>query len=1351
MIQQKMSASHEKVIQGSQGVTKAMKGMAFGVLGMATAGAEFVGMMSMWKQTTTAVAEAQGEVDRALKESGKNSKDYKDSMNELSKANRWARMTFRNLMLSMFDMVPFFILTINGIVKLRAAYKALREAQLEQAAMSAVLKKANIGLAESGFLANTSYTNLTKTQRLLKAEQALMISSNQALMASNVGVAASNVSTNGSLITSIPLLNKQGAAMGKLSGIGSKLSGVFTGIGAAVGGFVTKIAKIAIPIVAIIALVEAWKNNWGGVGDVMNQIGVKIGNVHPILQKTMTLLAKVGSTIHELVHGNFTAAKELWVGGSKEMADATKEMSDKQKKALEEASQAIQEFKDESISALFEISEGDRGEQRDWLKSIGIHGDEKDKIKDALDVVEDIGTATQSLHDTLQGMEQVNFLEKIGVLDEGDAAKITEEMLDNLQDVFDDLGDDLELEGPAQDMFDNFEEVLGKASKQSGPEALAAITSFLDKNPDFMTILKAKSPVLAAAIQGMVDTAAATANAKIGGGQGFMNAILGTGNSETTNKFFGTMEIGKDIGKGGGAGILQPILDKVIEGAKGLREGVKGIDWAEMGAEFRVAILEVFKLMDPLIIGAYIKTNVVDPIFTALGTAFKPEIEAFQKDPVGFILGTANAATINISTFVAGLLNYSSMEAMFDDWERQLVTAFNGIPFLVTLKRFIADPLGGIWDLINGTGIGTDVAGQFNEGEVGAFPDRGFGDKISIASVKQMFMDVIVTPIQEGINSAWLAIKGFAENNPWIGMFLRGDIMGAFSNIWSLIKEASVSVLNQFTSANVFKTLGIYFIDPITEAVDLAASVLQGLMGGHTWLGLLLSGDLMGALVEIYKLFGQTNSAPKKKNIPGLGDLEEPTIPPSPGAGTPTNNKISYGGYGSSGTFDPTFGSSRMESTAGQLWGGKNGPLGHIAESTGAQYAAFTGATLEAYKKARGVEDDRGMYSITPTSLGGGTSPAADARSGMDEFTSQASKNMQPLSAATTTIIEEFKKLVQTAATTATSILNSFSTAFATIGQNAIAMGAAITSVNQVIITGAGTTGASIITSFATATNEVMLLFTALANWWDQAGAVIMTHSQNIAQVMQDVINQGLQNIAGIMTMLAGHWSTQGAAIIATAESAGSVIYEVLNQALQNVAGVMNNLGSHWSNHCNKMGDNAESGADQIFDALDGAMQDIMDSMKDAGSEWSKQCNAMGKNAKSAASQIKNAFDFTVTTIHRIHTIRTGGAATGGLLSFAEGGMMSAAGGKMLTTNGPAYIIGDNPGGRESIWAIPHNNPGPTVRKIEKYHGSGGSGGEGSIWNQNITLEISGNDIINQTKLSKKIKTTVGENRDKFG
>src|SRR6187431_1073222 len=244
MIQDKVASSHQKVIQAQQGVSKGLKGLAFGVIGMTTAGAEFVGMLSMWRQTSVAVAEAQGEVDRALKESGKNSKDYKDAVNELAKANRWARMTFRNLMLSMFDMVPFFILTINGIVKLRAAYKTLRETQLEQQAMQEVLKRSNIGLAQSNLLANTSYTNLSKAQRLQKAEQALMIQSNEALAASNAMVTASNLSTNGSLITSIPLLGKQGAAMTAAGAAGTKLGGAFTAAGSALSGFIGKVIKI---------------------------------------------------------------------------------------------------------------------------------------------------------------------------------------------------------------------------------------------------------------------------------------------------------------------------------------------------------------------------------------------------------------------------------------------------------------------------------------------------------------------------------------------------------------------------------------------------------------------------------------------------------------------------------------------------------------------------------------------------------------------------------------------------------------------------------------------------------------------------------------------------------------------------------------------------------------------------------------------------------------------------------------------------------------------------------------------------------------------------------------------------
>src|SRR6187200_2504698 len=340
MIQDKVATSSQKVIQAQQGVTKGMKGLAFGVLGMTTAGAEFVGMLSMWRQTTTAVSEAQGEVDRALKESGKNSKDYKNAVNELAKANRWARMTFRNLMLSMFDMVPFFILTINGIVKLRTAYKTLREAQAEQEAMQTVLKRSNIALGQSNLLQQSSYLQLNKAQRIAKAEQALMISSNELLTASNAGVATSTLTANGALSTLGPTMGKNATAGGRLGGALGKLGGAFTTAGAAVSGFLGKVIKIAAPIAAIIIAVEAWKNNWGGFGDMVNDIGVKIGNMHPILKTTMELFAKIGNSIDALIHGRFSELKNIWTGGSKEMADATTEMSEKQQKALDEAAQA---------------------------------------------------------------------------------------------------------------------------------------------------------------------------------------------------------------------------------------------------------------------------------------------------------------------------------------------------------------------------------------------------------------------------------------------------------------------------------------------------------------------------------------------------------------------------------------------------------------------------------------------------------------------------------------------------------------------------------------------------------------------------------------------------------------------------------------------------------------------------------------------------------------------------------------------------------------------------------------------------------------------------------------------------
>jgi hypothetical protein len=122
--------------------------------------------------------------------------------------------------------------------------------------------------------------------------------------------------------------------------------------------------------------------------------------------------------------------------------------------------------------------------------------------------------------------------------------------------------------------------------------------------------------------------------------------------------------------------------------------------------------------------------------------------------------------------------------------------------------------------------------------------------------------------------------------------------------------------------------------------------------------------------------------------------------------------------------------------------------------------------------------------------------------------------------------------------------------------------------------------------------------------------------------------------------------------------------------------------------------------------------------------------------------------DYTIT----IHVRKVFEFAEGGLMSFANGGIVSAASGRMFTTSGPTMaLIGDNPGGRESVWAIPHNNPGPTVARIDRMYKGGTDSKGGSTLNQNLVLKIDGNEIINDVKITRKIRTVMGSDMDRYG
>jgi len=1305
MIQDKVASSHQKVIQAQQGVSKGLKGLAFGVIGMTTAGAEFVGMLSMWRQTSTAVAEAQGEVDRALKESGKNSKDYKDAVNELAKANRWARMTIRNLMLSMFDMVPFFILTINGIVKLRAAYKTLREAQAEQEAMQMVLKRSNIGLAQSNLLANSSYLQLSKAQRIAKAEQALMITSNELLTASNAGVATSTLTANGALSTLAPTVGKNTTAMGKFGVAGSKLGGALTAAGAAVSGFLGKLIKIAAPIAAIIIAVEAWKNNWGGVGDIINEVGVKIGNIHPILKTTMELFAKVGNSIHALITGDFTGLKNIWVGGSKEMGDATVEMSEKQQKALEEAQKAVQEFRDSANDLFRDVAFGDKGERKDFFKLLGITTGKggkklKDEAKDFFDALEDSLTQLDEVEARFKAIEKIDVWSKLGLeVDPKLVKKMRNALASSLEDIL-----------PGKDVFDDLAKVVEKNSKASQPAFNKAVAQFVADHPGLTDMLRKEGkPDLAAYLDGLAADLKAQVNENKALNAWTSGTILDPDSGETKNEYFGSMKIGKS-----GAGILQPLLDKITEGAKGLAAGIQGIDWKAAGTALRVGITEVINLNNMKNMATWIRMNMIDPLILGIQGVFGPWFEAFNKDPIGTIGITINKIADIGEAFLAGLFGAKDGADLERQFQNVLVTFFNSVPTLVTLKKLIADPIGGLMDLLNGRGIGSSTAGGFNEAEMETFPDRGFGDKFSLDKLKSQFQTMIVDPIVGAIDWAYGVLKSLWDGNPWLQKILTGDIFGGLTELVTTVGKAIVTAQSGtaddqlYTAAELAADLNTSIVQPVTSAIDSTRAALEKVFSIPVNAAVLAWKAGKGAWSALYDAFVGGHTAE------GAGD----------------------GGFPGGG-FD--FSMEGTNHTPLGPHGGKIDPAAFtipkgVPEGDTYQVPQGDGESLTVTK---GSEGEKEMIKKGELQTG----PFGDMEGAAQTASQAVQKAFTDMQAA---VIKVFTDI--------STVWNTTMTAMATLVNSAVP---AMSSVFAVLSTTMNSVGPAIVTVWSATIQSMGTWALSLAQVWGTVGTSINETTNIITSAVRDTFATTLQDIYDTMVDLATQWSEQGAAMIATSETITSESREMFGTALQDIYDTMVDLGEQWSEIGAEMANNAQDTCKAFRKEFASALQDVYDTMVDLGKQWSKQCNAMGANARSAAKQIKSALNSIpkkIVTVHEIRTVHTGGMAKGGIISAATGGEISAASGKLLTTNGEQLIrIGDNPGGHESIWAIPHDNPGPTVSKIDRMYKGSSSGSEGNIVNQTINLKISGNEIINDLKLNRRIRMTIGENRDRFG
>ncbi len=235
------------------------------------------------------------------------------------------------------------------------------------------------------------------------------------------------------------------------------------------------------------------------------------------------------------------------------------------------------------------------------------------------------------------------------------------------------------------------------------------------------------------------------------------------------------------------------------------------------------------------------------------------------------------------------------------------------------------------------------------------------------------------------------------------------------------------------------------------------------------------------------------------------------------------------------------------------------------------------------------------------------------------------------------------------------------------------------------------------------------------------------------SMVIRKAFASALQDVYDTMVDLAGQWSKLANSFGKNSASAGKQIRTQFANALQDVYDTMADLAGQWSKLCNSIGKNSASAGKQIRSAFGKALQDVYDTMVDLAKQWSKMCQSMVANAKSAAKQINSAFDsikdktVTITTVHK--------NVTQNVTRFATGGD--------FVTNGPQMImVGDNPSGKEHVQITPLGGGS---------NSTAGGGFTGGTMNQTIKLHISGNDIVNERNLSKKIRFEIGRNMDKFG
>lgn len=770
----------------------AKRAMIFSLSGIVASGVEAIGMFSLLGDSQKKVADITAELTQMQKEGKTGTKEYADASRELEGAQRALRFQLRLTVLSAFDLLPFTINFISSMVRMKAE-------SLANAASNKVLAQSNQQLAATELEVAGAQTTHAASQRLVATSAAPLTA---ALAAQRVQLAAG--------VAPLTLLNTNLTKVPPAMGAATVSTNIFSK--ALQSMWLRVLGPVGLAIGALLIAVEAWKGNWMGFGDAVNAAGVQIGNIHPILKTTMELIAKVGESIHALLSFDLDRLGQIW--GSGGLAPPVKT-----NKALEEAKKNLLEFQKAAADMFSKVAAGDRGEQRDFLKILGVTGNEKKDIKQALDAVEEIDKAIQSFHTGLQTMEQLDLLESLGLSDVK-VDEIFDDIMSNVADNFRDAGKALEKEGIAVDIMEQFADQLDKASEMGKDKGMKALMAWIDKNPDFLPFLQKHVPQLAKDIEAMIGTA---------GGQ-------------------------VDISDIPAGDIIRNKLEEANKNTKIINEG------KNFGARLLEGLEAAFTGESANKLGLAIRKNVILPIINIaklwgaeIGAAISAAFAGFD---FAASITSLNAAIGKggdiIGNFIAGIFGFNSNQEMKVEVLKEIDNFFTntlGFAFRVGWTNF-TETLKSVFSIANITGAIFNVGGFINTVLVGLF---GTAQDITTEAIK-WFNTNIFDPITEQfdlimqeIGTEMLSIASVIDSGvEWITTILEG-IFGTFNDI--------VNAVGTWFDENI--------IQPIKTAWELLTGFINDIVNpkpkqGETDKGPI--GNLLGGLIP--QAFGDTGTNP---------------------------------------------------------------------------------------------------------------------------------------------------------------------------------------------------------------------------------------------------------------------------------------------------------------------------------------------------------------------------------------------------------------------------------------------------------------------------------------------------------